>query len=120
MLVVTAGGWEPHYGPRGINGPIGDILFPIQHGVLFYPGFEVLPPHVVYRTGRVDGAGFAQACDALGRRLDGLFTDRPIPFRRQNAGDYRIPELELRADLAPGASGFGIHLDPSGVPEPTA
>ena len=22
MLVVTAGGWEPHYGPRGINGPI--------------------------------------------------------------------------------------------------
>ncbi len=112
MLVVTAGGWEPHYGPRGINGPIGDILFPIQHGILFYPGFEVLPPHVVYRTGRIDEAGFARACDTLGQRLDGLFIDRPIPFRQQNAGEYRIPELELREHLAPGASGFGIHLDP--------
>ena len=44
MLIVTAGGWAEHYSPRGINGPIDDILFPIQHGMLFYPGFEVLPP----------------------------------------------------------------------------
>ncbi|OHC12983.1 MAG: NAD(P)H dehydrogenase, partial [Pseudomonadales bacterium GWC1_66_9] len=44
MLIVTAGGWESHYGPRGINGPIDDILFPIQHGILYYPGFDVLPP----------------------------------------------------------------------------
>lgn len=43
MLIVTAGGWAEHYSPRGINGPIDDILFPIQHGMLFYPGFEVLP-----------------------------------------------------------------------------
>lgn len=28
MLVVTAGGWETHYGPRGINGPIDDLLSP--------------------------------------------------------------------------------------------
>jgi NAD(P)H dehydrogenase (quinone) len=31
MLAVTAGGWEEHYGPRGINGPIDDLLFSIQH-----------------------------------------------------------------------------------------
>lgn len=48
MLLVTAGGWASHYGPRGINGPIDDLLFPIQHGVLFYPGYDVLPPFVVY------------------------------------------------------------------------
>lgn len=36
MLIVTAGGWESHYAPRGINGPIDDILFPIQHGMLHY------------------------------------------------------------------------------------
>lgn len=36
MLVVTAGGWASHYGPRGINGPIDDLLSPIHHGVLHY------------------------------------------------------------------------------------
>ncbi len=50
MLVVTTGGWESHYAPRGINGPIEDLLFPIQHGMLFYPGFSVLPPLVLYRV----------------------------------------------------------------------
>src|SRR3546814_19815986 len=36
MLIVTAGGWESHYGARGINGPIDDILFPTQQGILYY------------------------------------------------------------------------------------
>ena len=43
MLIVTAGGWATHYAPRGVNGPIEDILFPINHGILYYPGYTVLP-----------------------------------------------------------------------------
>lgn len=27
MLIVTAGGWPEHYAPRGVNGPIEDLLF---------------------------------------------------------------------------------------------
>lgn len=111
MLVVTAGGWASHYSPRGINGPIDDILFPIQHGILYYPGFDVLPPHVIYRTGRIDQDGFARACAALGQRLDTLATTAPLPFRRQNGGAYDIPALTLRPELAPGQHGFAIHLD---------
>jgi len=110
MLVVSTGGWEPHYSARGINGPIDDVLFPINHGVLFYPGFEVLPPFVVYRTSKMDGARFAQTCDALGRRLDELWSTRPIPYRRQNGGDYDIPECTLKEDAAPGQVGFGAHI----------
>lgn len=110
MLVVTTGGWASHYSPRGINGPIEDILFPIQHGILFYPGFEVLPPHVIHRTSKIDEAGFEPLCEALGQRLDTLWTAAPIPFRKQNAGDYRIPELTLRPEFAQGRSGFGIHV----------
>jgi NAD(P)H dehydrogenase (quinone) len=109
MLLVTAGGWESHYGPRGVNGPIDDILFPIQHGILYYPGFDVLPPFVVYRTERTDEARFSGICDALGQRLDTLGDTAPIPFRRQNAGDYEIPALTLKPELAPGQSGFGVH-----------
>ncbi|MFT3803837.1 MAG: NAD(P)H-dependent oxidoreductase [Burkholderiaceae bacterium] len=110
MLMVTTGGWASHYEPRGINGPIDDLLFPIQHGILFYPGFDVLPPYVIHRTSRIDAAAFAQISEALGRRLDELWTTPPIPFRKQNAGDYRIPELTLRPGLVPGQAGFGIHV----------
>lgn len=109
MLIVTAGGWESHYDARGINGPIDDILFPIQHGILYYPGFEVLPPFVVYRTSRVDEARFDTIREELGRRLDTLATTTPIAFRPQNGGDYDIPQLTLRDDVAPGRSGFAAH-----------
>lgn len=109
MLVVTTGGWAEHYGPRGIGGPIDDLLFPIQHGILYYPGFDVLPPFVVHRTSRVDATRYAELTTAYAARLDTLATTPPIPFRRQNGGDYEIPAMTLRADLAPGAVGFGIH-----------
>ncbi|BEN06508.1 NAD(P)H-dependent oxidoreductase [Serratia marcescens] len=110
MLIVSAGGWESHYAPRGVNGPIDDILFPIQHGILHYPGFEVLPPFVTYRAGKTDETRFAALCEQLGQRLDNLWHTEPIPFRRQNAGDYLIPQLTLKAHLAPGQDGFSIHL----------
>lgn len=112
MLVVTAGGWAEHYAPRGINGSIDDILFPIQHGMLFYPGFEVLPPVVFYRTDKLDAQRFATLREALARRLDTLSETPPIPFRRQNHGDYQIPSLNLRPELAPGENGLAIHVKP--------
>ncbi|WP_440466107.1 NAD(P)H-dependent oxidoreductase [Pseudomonas sp. YH-1] len=111
MLVVTTGGWESHYSARGINGPIDDLLFPIHHGVLHYPGFDVLPPYLVYRTSRVDAERYAQIERELGERLDNLQTTAPIPFRRQNGGDYEIPALTLREEINQGATGFAAHLD---------
>lgn len=113
MVIVTTGGWASHYGARGINGPLQDILFPIQHGILHYPGFDVLPPFVVHRTSRVDETGYGILCAELAQRLDTLWSTPPIPFRRQNGGDYAIPELTLRDDVAPGVTGFAAHLDQS-------
>ena len=83
MLVVTDGGWEPHYGLRGINGPIDDLLFPINHGVLFYPGYEVLPSFVAYRADRTDEPGSQGLAEGLRERMRTLFTAPPIPCRRQ-------------------------------------
>ncbi|MCW2387155.1 NAD(P)H dehydrogenase (quinone) [Sphingobium sp. B11D3B] len=110
MLIVTAGGWEQHYAARGINGPIDDLLFPINHGILHYPGYDVLPPFVTYRVDRLDDAGFDLVATSLRERMRTLETTVPIPFRRQNGGDYLIPSLELRPELgAPGAKGFSLH-----------
>ncbi|GJG97311.1 NAD(P)H-dependent oxidoreductase [Cupriavidus pauculus] len=111
MLMVTTGGWESHYSPRGINGPIEDILFPIHHGILYYPGFDVLPPFLVYHTSKMDAARYQATADALGARLDQLFTTEPIAFRPQNSGAYEIPALTLRDDISPGQTGFAAHVD---------
>ena len=75
MLSRYAGGWAEHHAPRGINGSIDDIPVPIQHGMLFYPGFDVLPPVVFYRTDKLDES-VAALREALARRLI------PSPKRR--------------------------------------
>lgn len=110
MLVVTIGGWESHYGPRGINGPIDDLLFPIHHGILHFPGFDVMPAFTAYRTSKMTPERYAGLEAQLAARLDGLWRDPPIAFRKQNCGDYAIPSLELKPDLAPGRTGFGVHV----------
>ncbi|SDG04397.1 MULTISPECIES: NAD(P)H-dependent oxidoreductase [unclassified Duganella] len=110
MLLITAGGWEPHYSARGINGPIEQLMFPIQHGVLHYAGMQVLPPFLIYRTSRMDEARFAAARAELGQRLDTLHSTAPIPFRRQNHGDYDIPALTLKNKVAPDQFGLEIHV----------
>ncbi|WP_232631296.1 NAD(P)H-dependent oxidoreductase [Methylobacterium sp. Leaf118] len=112
MLIVTAGGWPSHYGPRGINGPIDDLLFPIHHGVLFYPGYDVLPPFVLYRADRTDAATFDATAIALKGRMQTLFETPPIPFRRQNGGDYALPSMALRPDrVGPDLAGFTAHIE---------
>src|SRR6266700_1044722 len=104
MLLVTTGGWEEHYSARGINGPIDDLLFPINHGILYYPGYDVLPPFVVYGVDRLDETGFAPIAERLRDRMRRLATTPPIPYRRQNGGDYLIPSMQLRQELDnPGA-----------------
>jgi NAD(P)H dehydrogenase (quinone) len=116
MLLVTTGGWEEHYSARGINGSIDDLLFPINHGILYYPGYDVLPPFVAYRVDRLDDSGFARAAERLRERMRNLATTPPIPYRRQNGGDYLIPSMQLRPDLGdPGATGFALHLNGRGA-----
>ncbi|WP_342801475.1 NAD(P)H-dependent oxidoreductase [Nocardia sp. No.11] len=111
LLSVTVGGPEAHYAARGINGPIEDLLFPIQHGILFYPGIESLPPFVVYGADKITEADYPDLAAAWQRRLRALASTAPIPFRRQNFGDYEIPSLQLEPGLEPaGRTGFGLHV----------
>jgi NAD(P)H dehydrogenase (quinone) len=110
MLTVTVGGWAEHYSARGINGRMDDILFPINHGVLHYPGFDVLPSYVIYQTGWLDEPRYQRTLVELGARLDALWETDPIPYRTQNGGDYDIPSCELKPGLSAREYGFDIHL----------
>jgi NAD(P)H dehydrogenase (quinone) len=110
MLSVTTGGPADDYAPRGINGQFDELLFPITHGVLFYPGMEVLPTFAVHGANRLDGAGVEAAKAALAARVQNLFTDAPIPYRAQNGGDYPGRHL-LADDVAPGVTGLRAHIE---------
>jgi len=111
LLSVTVGGPESHYAPRGINGPIDDLLFPIQHGILYFPGLEVLPPFVLYGTDRMTDEEYPDVAKAWTQRLLTLDSTEPIAYRRQNFGDYEIPSLQLKEGLEPaGRTGFGLHV----------
>ena len=108
LLCVTVGGPEEDYSARGINGPLDQLLFPITHGTLFFPGMDVLPTFAVYGTGRITAAGVSAAKAAWQLRLKGLFQDAPIPYRPQNGGDYPDGHV-LAADVAVGQSGLPAH-----------
>lgn len=114
LVNVQAGGPVADYGPRGIAGPLDQLLFPLTHGALFYPGMDVLPTHAVFSAGGVSTAAEVEAIKAAWRvRLAGLFTDTPTPFRSQNGGDF--PDRHTMAEhVAPGQTGLGAHFaDPS-------
>ncbi|SCU82367.1 LAFA_0C10726g1_1 [Lachancea sp. 'fantastica'] len=111
MLCVTIGGWKEHYGDRGINGPLDDLLFPINHGVLFYPDFTVLPPFAVYRSHKMYPEKLEAVTAELRERMRTLESTEPIPYRRQNFGDYEIPSLALREDIEPDVVGFSAHIN---------
>jgi NAD(P)H dehydrogenase (quinone) len=109
LLVVTAGGREPALGPRGVHGFVDHLLFPIQHGTLWYTGVSVLPPLLCYGANQVDRGGFAELRRRLYERLDTAGSTEPIPFRFQNDGDYD-DNLVLADHLATTGTGPDIHL----------
>lgn len=111
LLSVTVGGPAVEYSPRGINGPLEQLLFPITHGTLFFPGMDVLPTHAIYGTARMTAETVAAAKAAWRERLEHLFEDAPIPFRPQNAGDYLDTHV-LASHVALGQSGLLAHVAP--------
>lgn len=111
ILAITAGGYPSHYNARGINGPIDDLLFPITHNILFYPGFTVLPSHITYKTDKAGDKEFEESLNSFLNTLDNIDTVEPIPFRKQNFGDYEFPSMTLKEGLEQqNEAGFSIHI----------
>lgn len=79
MLSVTTGGPESMYTPIGRNGDIQQILFPINHGVLFFSGMEVLPPFLTYSVARSEEER-ERGLVEFKQRLLSIDKTEPIPF----------------------------------------
>ncbi|MTD56019.1 NAD(P)H-dependent oxidoreductase [Amycolatopsis pithecellobii] len=108
LAAITVGGRPSSLGPRGVNGELEQVLFPLLHGTFWYTGMSVLPPFVVHSADRAGAPEFERAVKELRARLETLETEEPIPFRTQNGGDYN-ENLALKPHLEPGGSGLGIH-----------
>lgn len=108
MVVVTVGAPEIAIGPRGIHGDMNDVLFPLQHGTLWYSGMSVVPPLVVAGADHTSAAEYEESAAKLRDRLRSLPASTPLPFRHEDGGDYD-ENLVLRPNLAPGRAGLRIH-----------
>lgn len=108
MVVTTVGANAATTGPRGIHGDIGEVLFPVLHGTLWYTGMTVVAPVVVNGAVRLSDEDFDCAAAELRTRLLALPTAPPVQYRSQDGGDYD-EHLVLRPDLAPGQVGIHIH-----------
>lgn len=110
MVVVSMGGSKHTVWPRGINGDLDEMLYPIQHGILFYTGMSVLPPVLVASADRMNETDYAAAESNLLQRVKGLPTDRPIPYRTQNGGDYDR-RFVLRSTIDAENTGLRVHTE---------
>ncbi|MDI3384982.1 NAD(P)H-dependent oxidoreductase [Streptomyces sp. B-S-A8] len=104
LIVTSVGARESGFGPRGIHGPVDEVLFPLLHGTFWYTGMAPLAPFTVYGADRMTPAGAQDATEALSHRLRGLSDEAPLRYRHEQGGDYD-DELVLRPEVAPGRSG---------------
>jgi NAD(P)H dehydrogenase (quinone) len=97
MVSVTTGGPDFMYSPLGRNGDMDKILFPIQHGILYFCGFEVLPPFVAYSPAHASPEQRDAMLKNYGKRLATLETLQPIAFHPTHHFDERMqlkPEFQ--------------------------
>lgn len=72
MCALTIGGPPAIYSEHGLNGPISAILFPINHGMLYFTGFTVVEPFLVHSPVRITPEQRAAHLARYGERVLGL------------------------------------------------
>ncbi len=80
MVSMTTGGPQEMFSGWGLDPSLESILRPIQHGVFWFTGFEVLEPFIAWRAGRATAEEHAAYLDAYEERLKRLFTDPVIRY----------------------------------------
>ena len=89
MCSVTIGGGEPMYSAHGLNGPIDTILFPINHGILYFTGFTVIEPFLVHGPARLSDEARAAELARYRARVLGLATAPAIAYPKLADYDER-------------------------------
>jgi len=84
---VTIGGPASMYTRDGLNGPIDEILFPINHGMLAFTGFSVLPAFLVHGPARMSNAERKNAIARWSAHILKLGSVAPIEYPKLSEFD---------------------------------
>lgn len=78
FLTITTGGPEIAYGKSGKNGDLETILYPIQHGMLYFTGMTVLPPFICFSPARITDDERKQQLESYSTYLSSNYSATPI------------------------------------------
>lgn len=90
MCAVTIGGLPPMYSEHGLNGSIASILFPINHGILYFTGFTVVEPFLVHAPARISSEQRAARLEGYRKRVLRLFASATIAYPGLNDYDEQF------------------------------
>ncbi|HYM31584.1 MAG TPA: NAD(P)H-dependent oxidoreductase [Candidatus Cybelea sp.] len=99
MCALTIGGPAPMYSEHGLNGPIDSILFPVNHGVLYFTGFTVIEPFLVHAPVRISQEDRVAHLARYRERVLGLASAPTIAYPKLADYDERFvlkPERRLK------------------------
>jgi NAD(P)H dehydrogenase (quinone) len=114
LCALTIGGPASLYGERGLNGPLETILFPIQHGMLAFVGFDVIEPFIVHAPVRLDAAQRAAELERYASRIRTLASASTLP-------PPRLADYGLHGTTRPGQDAQPpAHGGPGGRPRTAA
>lgn len=80
MTSVTTGGPEQMYSLNGLNGDINQILYPINHGILRFNGFDVLPPFITWGPAHLGDSERKSCLSAYKQCLTDFMKTKPIDY----------------------------------------
>lgn len=95
MLSLTTGGPPTMYTPTGINNDINQLLYPINHGILYYVGIDVLPPYIAWSAAHVGQEKREEYLEEYRVRLLNWETTAPISYHP--IADYD-DKLQLKSE----------------------
>ncbi|XP_063802270.1 NAD(P)H dehydrogenase [quinone] 1-like isoform X1 [Pseudophryne corroboree] len=80
ILSFTTGSSEAMYSPKGINGDINVMLWPLQNGILNFCGFQVLEPQITYSVARLPQEARTGMLKSWEKRLETVWDEKTIKF----------------------------------------
>ncbi|XP_072267886.1 ribosyldihydronicotinamide dehydrogenase [quinone] [Pyxicephalus adspersus] len=78
LLSFTTGGTEEMFSKEGASGDIRYLLWPIQHGIMHFCGFQVLSPQISYAPEYVSEVKRKEMLMNWAQRLENIWEEPPI------------------------------------------